>query len=155
MGFAATLAGVADLGPAILTIVGTSIGGMIAASAGIAQARMQARIETRRLDHELRRTDDERRAAAESDRLGVERAVLLRLVDEAARIAGTAATNQAVVHVRALTYQVDDAVLRGMASQDMWYREPEFLQRIGYLLRTPNVDDRTATGHLDAHATNE
>jgi hypothetical protein len=100
-------------------------------------------------------TDDERRAAAEGDRLGVERAVLLRLVDEAARIAGTAATNQAVVHVRALTYQVDDAVLRGMASQDMWYREPEFLQRIGYLLRTPNVDDRTATGHLDAHAVNE
>jgi hypothetical protein len=90
MALRATVAGVADLGPAILTIVGTSIGGLIAASAGIAQARMQAGIETRRLDYELRRTDDERRAATESDRLAVERAVLLRLVDEAARIAGTA-----------------------------------------------------------------
>jgi hypothetical protein len=147
---------VADLGPAILAIVGTSIGGLIAAGAGIAQAKSQERIEEKRLAAEREAAQDARRAAeaaelraGQAEQRAREREALVGL-GQAVRNAlqGTGATYDKVAEVRRLAYQVDDRELHDLVEAGN-LRDGELLARAGYLIRT-DPEDRTLTGHQDA-----
>jgi hypothetical protein len=140
---------VADLGPAIVTIIGTSIGGAIAAGAGILQARSQERIETRRLTHEQQAARAAQETADREAARQRERDALIGLGQAVYEYVGDG-TFMGMADVRRYAYQVNDAVLHQLveASSGQRFRDGELLRRAGYLLHT-EPGDRTPTGHQD------
>lgn len=150
----------ADLSPAVLTIVGTTVGGIIAATAGLLQARSQAstqeRILDKRLDHETKIAEDARRAAQEAReadaraaRQAEERNTLLKLGDAInATYVGGGDSNW--MYTRGLAYQINDPVLWKLVAphNDDPRRMDHLVARAAYLLRVPDPERRTDDGHV-------
>jgi hypothetical protein len=136
---------VADLGTGIVAIISTSVGGLIAAGAGIAQARTQERIETRRLEHEREAASDARRAADEAELRARERAALIDLGIAVGSYLRGGATDVEVAEIQRQGYQVDDTVLHKLVEMGN-YNNGALLRRAGYLLRTEPAN-RTDDGH--------
>ena len=137
----------ADLGPGWIAVIGTSIGGLIAAGAGLLQGKSQERIEEKRLDHELRLAEERERAAAaqreveaRAAALAEERAVLVELGTAirdavASRLRGGDFQQPYadVTNVRRLAYLVDDEVLHALAHDfQAGHNDEELLSRVGY-----------------------